>query len=119
MRSTIASPTSVLRRAKRPRVPPGVSSEAAARKAEEYAARAVDLALEQAAGGAHFLMGAAGATPAVWEGTDRCPGGVRLARARTDPIDPSVFAARPDMDAGPTCAGRFNELSEVDRIRAC
>jgi cell wall-associated NlpC family hydrolase len=58
----------------------------------DFPRAAVELALAQAAAEAHYLLGTVG-TPAT------------LASARTDPVDPAVFAAQWD---GHVCAGRFN-----------
>lgn len=76
--------------------------------ATEHASRAVDVALAQALGGAHFLAGAAGAIPGGNGGTRLRPAGVTIAPARTDPADPAVFAARSEMHGLHVCAGRFN-----------
>ena len=90
-----------------PAVTPAVTpAEAAA--AAGYASRAVDAALAQAAEGAHFLAGAAGATPAGTEGTLLRPAGVTLAPASADPADPAVFAARCGVHGPRVCAGRWN-----------
>ncbi|HET6749595.1 MAG TPA: peptidoglycan-binding domain-containing protein [Actinomycetes bacterium] len=92
-----------------PLPPPSASSTAAAAAtAAEYASRAVDAALAQAAGGAHFLAGAGGAKPGGTEGTRLRPAGVTVTSARTDPVDPAVFAARCEVHGPHVCAGRFN-----------
>lgn len=72
------------------------------------ARRAAELALGQAEDGAHFLAGAAGATPGGEEGTLLRPAGVTLAPGRTDPVMPAVFAARCELDGPQVCCGRFN-----------
>ena len=87
-------------------LPPAASSTAAT--AAAYASRAVDAALAQAAGGAHFLAGAGGARPGGTEGTSLRPAGVTVTPARTDPADPAVFAARCEVHGPHVCAGRFN-----------
>jgi putative peptidoglycan binding protein len=84
-----------------------ISTEATA-AAAEYASRAVDVALAQAAEGAHFLAGAAGARPGGTGGTRLRPAGVTVTPARTDPVDPAVFAAQCDVHGLHVCAGRFN-----------
>lgn len=91
-----------------PLQPPATISAEAAMAATEYASRAVDVALTQAAGGAHFLAGAAGATPGGSGGTYLRPAGVTIAPARTDPVDPAVFAAQSEVHGHYVCAGRFN-----------
>ena len=72
------------------------------------ASRAADLALAQAAAGAHFLAGAAGATPGGADGTVSRPGGVIVAPARTDPVAPAVFAAESATEGSRRCVGRFD-----------
>lgn len=72
------------------------------------ARRVADIALAQAAAGAHFLRGAAGATPGGNDGTAARPGGVALAPARTDPVAPVVFAADCASEGSHRCAGRFD-----------
>jgi len=91
-----------------PLQPSEAGSPEAAVAAATYASRAVDTALAQAAAGAHFLAGAAGATPGGSEGTRFRPGCVTLSPPWTDPVAPSVFAARCDIDGLHVCAGRFN-----------
>ena len=91
-----------------PLQPSGAVSPEAAEVAAAYAGRAVDAALAQAAAGAHFLAGAAGATPGGSEGTRFRPGCVTLAQARTDPVAPAVFAAQCGLEGLHVCAGRFN-----------
>jgi hypothetical protein len=91
-----------------PLQPPTVISTEATTAAAEYASRAVDVALAQAAGGAHFLAGAAGARPGGTGGTLLRPAGVTITPARTDPADPAVFAAQCGAQGLHVCAGRFN-----------
>lgn len=94
--------------ARSPLPPAAASSTAATTAAAESASLAVDAALAQAAGGAHFLAGAAGARPGGTEGTRLRPAGVTVTPARTDPADPAVFAARCEVHGPHVCAGRFN-----------
>jgi peptidoglycan hydrolase-like protein with peptidoglycan-binding domain len=86
-------------------LPPPAAGRAATAAAAGYASRAVDAALAQAADGAHFLAGAAGARPGGTDGTSLRPAGVTLVPGRTDPADPAVFAA---ACGAHVCAGRFN-----------
>jgi len=74
--------------------------------AQAVARRAVDIAVELAGAGSHFLAGAAGARPGGREGTRQRPASVELAPGRTEPGDPAVFAAR--SEDGSVCAGRFD-----------
>jgi peptidoglycan hydrolase-like protein with peptidoglycan-binding domain len=92
-----------------PSPPPPTATTAAgaesAAAAAEYASRAVDAALAQAANGAHFLAGAAGARPGGTDGTRLRSAGVTIVPGRTDPADPAVFAA---ACGAHVCAGRCN-----------
>jgi hypothetical protein len=72
---------------------------------EKVVSRAVDLALAQAAQGAHFLTGSAGARPGGTGRSGMGPGGVTVTPGRADAADPAVFAA---MCGRHVCAGRFN-----------
>lgn len=73
--------------------------------AADLASRAVDVALEQVAHGAHFLTGASGARPGRTDEQGRNSGGVPFAAGRTDPAEPAVFAGQCGQHV---CAGRFN-----------
>ncbi len=74
-----------------------------------FARRAVDLALAQAAEGAHHLCGAAGSRPGEADGTILRPDAISLAPPRTDLASPAVLAAQCRVAGLHVCGGRFDQ----------
>lgn len=74
----------------------------------EKCERIVEIAMELADAGCHYLWGAAGATPDGDEGMLRRPRSVTLAPARLDPNNPAVYAAQCSVDGLHVCGGRWD-----------